>query len=200
MRENRGFTLNAVWFLIGVNIILFIATTLNSSIEWRLGLQAANFTEAPWKIVTNLFIHDRTNIFHILFNMITLFFFGTYLSTLIGDVKFLIIYFLGGLLGNAFFMLWVLYAPWANPWDKNLVTVIGASGAIFAVMGAMAVLRPQAKALMFFVVPLPLWAAILVGFLMLSFIPGIAWQGHLGGLVLGLIAGFILKKQQRYSL
>ena len=198
MRENRGFTLNAVWFLIGVNIILFIATTLNPDIEGRLGLQAASFTEEPWKIVTNLFIH--ADIFHILFNMITLFFFGTYLSTLIGEVKFLTIYFLGGLLGNAFFMLWVLYAPWADPWDKNLATLMGASGAIFAVMGAMAVLRPQAKALMFFVVPLPLWAAILIGFLMLSIIPNIAWQAHLGGLVLGLIAGFILRKQQRYSL
>ena len=197
MRENRGFTLNAVWFLIGVNIILFIATTLNSDIEWRLGLQAASFTEEPWKIVTNLFIH--ADILHILFNMITLYFFGTYLSTLIGDVKFLTIYFLGGLLGNAFFMLWAFYAPWAGTLDRY-TTAIGASGAIFAVMGAMAVLRPQAKALMFFVVPLPLWAAILVGFLMLSFIPGISWQGHLGGLVLGLIAGFILRKQQRYSL
>ena len=195
MRENRGFTLNAVWFLIGVNIILFIATTLNSDIEWRLGLQAASFTEEPWKIVTNLFIH--ADILHILFNMITLYFFGTYLSTLIGDVKFLTIYFLGGLLGNAFFMLWAFYAPWAGTLDRY-TTAIGASGAIFAVMGAMAVLRPQAKALMFFVVPLPLWAAILVGFLMLSFIPGISWQGHLGGLVLGLIAGFILRKQQRY--
>jgi len=197
MRENRGFTLNAVWFLIGVNIILFIATTLNSDIEWRLGLQAASFTEEPWKIVTNLFIH--ADILHILFNMITLFFFGTYLSTLIGDVKFLTIYFLGGLLGNAFFMLWALYAPWAGPLDRY-TTAIGASGAIFAVMGAMAVLRPQAKALMFFVVPLPLWVAVLFGFLILSIIPGIAWQGHLGGLVLGLMAGFILKKQRRYSL
>jgi membrane associated rhomboid family serine protease len=194
MRENRGFTLNAVWFLIGVNIILFIATTLNSDIEWRLGLQAASFTEEPWKIVTNLFIH--ADILHILFNMITLFFFGTYLSTLIGDVKFLTIYFLGGLLGNAFFMLWALYAPWADPLDRY-TTAIGASGAIFAVMGAMAVLRPQAKALMFFVVPLPLWAAVLFGFLVLSFIPDVAWQAHLGGLVLGLIAGFLLRNQQR---
>ena len=197
MRENRGFTLNAVWFLIGVNIILFIATTLNSDIEWRLGLQAASFTEEPWKIVTSLFIH--ANILHILFNMITLYFFGTYLLTLIGEVKFLTIYFLGGLLGNAFFMLWALYAPWADPLDRY-TTAIGASGAIFAVMGAMAVLRPQAKALMFFVVPLPLWVAVLFGFLILSIIPGIAWQGHLGGLVLGLIAGFILKQQRRYSL
>ena len=194
MRENRGFTLNAVLFLIGVNIILFIATTLNSSIEFRLGLQPASFTEEPWKIVTNLFIH--ANIFHILFNMITLYFFGTYLLTLIGEIKFLTIYFLGGLLGNAFFILWAFYAPWAGSLDRY-TTIIGASGAIFAVMGAMVALRPQAKALMFFVIPLPLWAAVLVGFLMLSLIPDVAWQAHLGGLVLGLIAGFLLRNQQR---
>ena len=112
---------------------------------------------------------------------------------LVGERKFLITYFLGGLVGNGFFMLWALYTPWGNSYDY----VIGASGAIFAVMGALVVLRPQAKALAFFVVPLPLWAAVLFGFLILSFIPNVAWQAHLGGLVLGLIAGFLLKNQQR---
>ncbi len=192
--ENRGFTLNAVLFLIGVNIILFVATSLNSTIETRLGLEPANFTTDPWTIVTSLFIH--ANIFHILFNMITLYFFGTYLLALIGEIKFLVIYFLGGLLGNAFFMLWAFYSPWASYLDRYTL-VIGASGAIFAVMGAMVVLRPQAKALMFFVIPLPLWAAVLFGFLVLSFIPDVAWQAHLGGLVLGLIGGFLLRNQQR---
>lgn len=196
MRDDRGFNVNAVWFLIGINLILFIATTFNDDLFWRLGLQPGYFTEEPWTIVTNLFIHD--GFFHIFGNMITLYFFGTYLCALVGDGKFLITYFLGGLLGNALCILYALHSPWANPIIDPYVTYIGASGAVFAVGGALAVLRPNAKVIIFPIpAPLPLWIAVLGGFLVISLFPNVAWQAHLGGLVLGLVAGLFFRGNQR---
>lgn len=187
MNRRRGFSLNAIWFLIGVNLIFFIATTIDPELRIILGLQPASFTEEPWTIVTCLFIH--AGFFHIFANMFTLYFFGTYVSMLIGENKFLIIYFLGGLLGNIFFMvLGDFYA-----------VVIGASGAVFAVGGALTVLRPNLRVMIFPIpAPIPLWIAVIGMFLIISLFPNVAWQAHLGGLLLGLIAGYFFRKRQRY--
>ncbi len=77
------------------------------------------------------------------------------------------------------------------------VVAIGASGAVFAVGGALAVLRPQLRVFIIPIpVPIPLWAAVIGGFLIIS--PGVAWQAHLGGLVLGLLVGYLFKRRKRY--
>jgi membrane associated rhomboid family serine protease len=47
--------------------------------------------------------------------------------------------------------------------------------------------------------PIPLWVAVTGGFLLLSFMPSVAWQAHLGGLVVGLVAGLIFRSRVRYS-
>ena len=76
---------------------------------------------------------------------------------------------------------------------------VGASGAIFALGGALAVMRPRLKVFVFPVpVPVPLWAAVIGGFFIISLLPGIAWQAHLGGLVFGLIAGYFFRRRERY--
>jgi membrane associated rhomboid family serine protease len=46
--------------------------------------------------------------------------------------------------------------------------------------------------------PLPLWVAVIGGFIIISFFPQVAWQAHLGGLVVGLVVGLIFKKKQRF--
>ncbi len=189
--RRRGFDLSALWFLIGVNVILFLLTSLEPDLTVRLGLQPVSFTSEPWTILTSLFIH--ANFSHILGNMITLYFFGTYLSMLVGERYFLITYFIGGLLGNAFLLVYELYAPWGDPY----VLGVGASGAIFAVGGALAVLRPMARVYLFFIIPLPLWVGVIGGFLIMSLIPNVAWQAHLGGLLFGLIAGYFFRERQQ---
>jgi membrane associated rhomboid family serine protease len=121
--------------------------------------------------------------------MLTLYFFGTYLYRLIGQGRFLFVYFGGGILGS---ILFILLAP---PFS----IAVGASGAIFALAGALVVMRPKLPVLIFPIpVPIPLWLAVIGGFLILSFLPYIAWQAHLGGLVLGLIAGYFFRKRERY--
>jgi membrane associated rhomboid family serine protease len=132
-----------------------------------------------------MFVHGGFT--HILFNMISLYFLGSFFLRAAGERSFLAVFFLGGLAGNIFFILL------ANP----LSIGIGASGAIFALGGALAVIVPRVPVLVFPIpVPVPLWVAILI-FLLLSFLPGIAWQAHLGGLSLGLIAGLIFRRRRR---
>jgi membrane associated rhomboid family serine protease len=183
----RGFGITAVWVLIGINLVLFIATSINKDLIWFLGLQPAGLLDRPWTLVTNLFIH--ANIGHILANMVTLFFFGSFFCRLVGVRNFLITYFVGGMLGN---ILFILLAP------SSYSIAIGASGAIYALAGALVVMMPSLRVLLFFVFPMPLWVVVLLFFVFWSFIPGIAWQGHLGGLVFGLAMGFFLRRRGRY--
>ena len=76
---------------------------------------------------------------------------------------------------------------------------VGASGAVFAVGGALAVMRPKLKVFIFPIpLPLNLWIAVIGGLVILSFLPYVAWQAHLGGLIVGLIAGYIFRRKERY--
>ena len=192
-RSYGGFSLGLIGYLIITNLILFIATLINGDLIYLFGLQPASFLAKPWTIITNLFIHGgteyiRLNIGHILGNMITLYFFGSYLIQLIGERNFLVVYFLGGILGNILFIL--LGFPFS--------TVVGASGAVFALGGALTVMQPRLKVFIIPIpVPIPLWVAVIGGFLILSFLPLVAWQAHLGGLICGLIAGYIFRRRER---
>ncbi len=184
-RSYQSFKLNSVWILIVANFLLFVATTIVPGLLFLLGLQPVNFLHSPWTIVTNLFIH--ADMWHIIANMLTLYFYGTYLAQLIGESKFLIVYFGGGILGN---ILFILLAP-------SLLTVIGASGAIFALGGTLAVMRPELRVFIFPIpVPVYLWIAVIGGFFILSFFQNVAWQVHLGGLIFGLIAGYFFRKRE----
>ncbi len=192
-RSYQGFRLTPIWVLIAVNFLLLIATYINGDLIYFLfGLRPATFVYQPWTILTNLFIHG--GLWHLAANMLTLYFFGTYLFQLLGRNKFLIVYFGGGILGNVLFVLFGYTLG-----IDFFTTAVGASGAIFALGGTLAVLRPKLKVFIFPIpVPLPLWVAVIGGFLVISFLPFIAWQAHLGGLVFGLIAGYFLRKRERY--
>ena len=186
-RRYQRFKLSPILVLIAVNFLLFIATLIAPGLIFLLGLQPAGFLLRPWTILTCMFVHS--GFWHIIANMLTLYFFGTYLYRLIGQGRFLFVYFGGGILGG------ILYLLLASPFS----IAIGASGAVFALAGALVVMRPKLPVLIFPIpVPIPLWLAVIGGFLILSFLPYIAWQAHLGGLVLGLIAGYFFRKRERY--
>lgn len=188
-RTHQSFKLTPLWVIVIANILLFVITTVDITLTSLFGLQPASLLARPWTIVTNLFIH--VGLWHITANMLALYFFGTYLSRLLGDSRFLIVYFLGGILGNIFF---ILLAP-------AYAIAVGASGAIFALGGALAVMRPRLRVIVIPIpTPLPLWAAVIGGFVIISLFPFVAWQAHLGGLALGLMAGYIFRKRERHFL
>jgi len=192
MRSYRAVNLNVLWFLIVLNLLVFVlelitggGSVARTPLIPALGLTPIWLPKHPWTIVTSIFVHGSFT--HILFNMISLYFLGSFLIRAAGDRSFLAVFFLGGLAGN------VLFALLAHPYS----TGVGASGAIYALGGALAVMAPRIPVLVFPIpVPVPLWAAIII-FLFLSFVPGIAWEAHLGGLLLGLVAGIILKRRRQ---
>ncbi len=196
-----GFLQNPVYLIIIVNFIIYIASLVLIKMGYRnefvgnLGLASNLFTEKPWTIITNMFTH--TEFWHIFGNMITLFFFGQVIYKLVGTKWFLLLYFVGGIIGNLFF-IWL---------GSPLSIVIGASGAVYALAGALMVMMPKMQVAVWGILPMPLWAVILLFFVLWS-IPGVfsdiagqsqvAWQAHLGGLAAGLITGFFFRRRYRY--
>ena len=186
MRTYRTVNLSVLWFLIALNVVIFIITLLRPEIILFLGLTPALLPQQPWTIISSIFVHG--SILHILFNMIALYFLGSFLIRVAGERSFLAVFFLGGLAGNLLFVLL------ANPFS----TGVGASGGIFALAGALAVIVPRVPVFILFIpIPMPLWIAVII-LLVLSFLfANIAWQAHLGGLLLGLIAGLIFRRRRR---
>ena len=186
MRYRRTAGISSILVLVGINVLLFIASVIVPELIYLFGLRPVALLQMPWTIVTSMFMHS--GFWHLFANMLTLYFFGTALVGLVGERSFLLVYFLGGILGNVAFIF--LGSPFS--------IVIGASGAVYALGGALAVLRPRVKVFVFPIpVPVPLWAAIIGGFIILSLVPFIAWQAHLGGLILGLIAGYFFRRRER---
>jgi membrane associated rhomboid family serine protease len=181
-----------IWVIMGINLILLIVTNIAPTVLVYLGLIPVIIDDRPWTIITSIFLHG--GIWHLLTNMITLFFFGRYISTLLGERKFLIVYFVGGISGNLLYLLIALYTPFG----ESFSLAIGASGAVFALGGVLAVMRPKIKVIILPVpIPIPLWVAVIGGFLVISLFPSVAWQAHLGGLAWGLAIGYFFKKRER---
>ena len=191
-RNPRMVNLTPLFVLIGINILVFFATSIVSNsvfgispaLRDQIGVSYSTFSSQPWTIVTAMFAHD--GILHIMFNMLALYFYGMYVMALVGEVRFFLVYFIGGLIGNVFFLL-----------INHTGNAVGASGAIFALGGLLVVLVPRLKVMIFPIpIPLDLWIAIII-IALISLSPGVAWEAHLGGLLTGLAAGYIFKLQAR---
>lgn len=175
----------------GINVLIFLLLLFKQNLVYFLGMQPAAVLAMPWTVITAMFTH--ASFWHILANMFTFYFFARFVMGLVGTRFMVIIYLVGGIIGNIFFILIALIFP-----DNMYHIVIGASGAVFALGGTLAVLRPTLRVIAFPIpIPMPLWVAILIGFVILSIIPGIAWQAHLGGVICGVIFGLFLRNRAR---
>lgn len=90
-----------------------------------------------WTLLTSMFVH--ASFFHLFANMFSLFFVGMFLEKIIGKKRFFWLYLLSGIVGGVFFVAWaILFGDIAMPG-------VGASGAIFGLLGVLAVLVPYSK-------------------------------------------------------
>ena len=173
--------------IIAVNVVVFLLIHLTGGVTspllYRMELVAKSFLfqgsvysgvedGAYWRLITSTFVHVDT--FHLLFNMFAIWIFGPALETLLGRWRYLALYLTCALAGSV--SVYVLTRP--------EVATIGASGAVFGLLGAALVISYQRKLDI-------TWLIVMLGFnLVYGFIrPDISWQGHVGGLVAGLALG-----------
>nr|WP_069385521.1 rhomboid family intramembrane serine protease [Cellulosimicrobium cellulans] len=133
----------------------------------------------PYRFLTSAFLHATSPV-HILFNMYALWITGPFLEQMLGRWRFAALYALSAVGGSVGYLV-LAGGPLADAWYQP---VVGASGAVFGLFGAvLVVLRRTGRNAMQIVVLIGINVAL--GF----FFPGIAWQAHLGGLVVGALLG-----------
>jgi membrane associated rhomboid family serine protease len=146
--------------------------------------------KSPWfAIVISMFLHG--SVAHVLFNMWFLWIFGNNVEEAFGVIAYLAMYLLGGVAATLVFVF-------ANP--TSTVPLVGASGAIAAVLGVYAVLFPGHRIISlvgWWLVPLP--AALFLGiWFVAQFGLGgtmVAWEAHAGGFVFGVVAALFLRRR-----
>jgi membrane associated rhomboid family serine protease len=162
--------------IIGVTVLVYALQFLSGQLVTVLLTYRPFLTELqPWTMITAAFVHSPNSIFHILFNMFSLFIFGPILERLLGRVRFLVLYLIAAFGGSVAVLL---LAP-----ERG---VLGASGAIFGLMGAFFIIQRRLGGNNLQIV-LVVGLNLVIGFL----IPGISWQAHLGGLLAGAAVAFV---------
>ena len=179
--------------LIALNVIVYVATVVNgiglNAPQGELYYKGAVFVDNAflpgqgladgewWRLLTATFLH--ANLLHLGMNMLVLYLLGIAVEQALGTTRFLMVYFAAGVAGSAGAILFSPNAP-----------TVGASGAIYGIMGSLLVLEYMAtgslagQAMGFIVINLALTFAI----------PGISIGGHLGGLAGGVVATYALAR------
>ena len=140
-----------------------------------------------WRLFTAMFMH--AGIRHLLNNMLLLYVLGSSLESLLGPVRFLILYLAGGLIGNI--AAWRFYV-----WQGRSVVAVGASGAVFAVMGALLwivlISKGQVRGLSLRQMLVMLGFSLYFGFAS----AGVSNAAHIGGLLGGFVLSMLLYRKK----
>ncbi|MDO5726438.1 MAG: rhomboid family intramembrane serine protease [Bowdeniella nasicola] len=152
---------------------------------WFMFVPALGLSE-PWRFITNAFLH--VGFLHLVMNMLALWMIGQALEPILGRWRYVALYLLSALGGSvALVVLAMNQMDWLTP-------AVGASGAIFGLFGALFVLGKKAHTDMRSI-------SVLIGLnLIYGFVvPNIAWQAHIGGLIVGaaVMWGLITSAQRR---
>ncbi|ATW88397.1 hypothetical protein halTADL_1642 [Halohasta litchfieldiae] len=196
---------NMAYTLLGLMWITFLLQLI-VNVLFGPAVFTAVFTLSPahpeylWTWITSIFSHG--GLYHLAANSIALFFFGPIVERYTGSKKFLLLFLGAGMAAGLGHVGVALLTGDYTP-------VLGASGAVFAILGVLTILNPDMKVLLFFVLPIPLYiltfgfAAISVLFLIDPSAAGTVGMGdvahfaHLVGLVIGLWYGRKLKGEVR---
>ncbi|GAA3175235.1 rhomboid family intramembrane serine protease [Streptomyces virens] len=172
--------------LLGINVAVFLAVQIRPSLLrdlYLIGvwppapfLPSSGVADGEWyRLVTSMFTHEE--IWHIGFNMLSLWWLGGPLEQALGRARYLALYLISGLAGSA---LTYLLA-------SGTTASLGASGAIFGLFGATAVLMRRLRYDM-----RPIIALLVINLIFTFGWSNIAWQAHIGGLVAGVVIGYAM--------
>ena len=172
--------------LVAVNVVIWIAMLAQgSSISSPAGQifeKGALFGPLVahgdwWRLVTSMFLH--VSLVHIAFNMLALWWVGSAVENTIGHGRFLLVYFVSGLAGSAGALV-------ASP----LAVTVGASGAIFGILGAALILERQGM----YVLGGSALTWIVINLVLSFTLSGISVGGHIGGLIGGILCMLALSR------
>lgn len=175
--------------LIGLNVAVFmLQLSIGDDFTARFELVGSAYfpglgsmegvAEGQWyRLLTSMFLHADGNPMHIIFNMLSLWWIGGPLEAALGRARYLALYLVSGLAGSA--LTYLIAAP-------NQPS-LGASGAIFGLFGATAVLMRRLNYDM-----RPILALLVINLIFTFGASNIAWQAHIGGLVAGVVIGYAM--------
>lgn len=185
--------------LVVVNVVIFCITAINqylipgggiyANILYNYAFWPGDFLQGQflWTLITNLFLH--ADFFHIFFNMLTLVIFGIDVEYGLGKINFILLYFFSGIIANLLHLVTTMaFLPAASLW----IPTVGASGAIFGVMGAYLFLYPRSEGFLYFYlagvrtkawVIISIYVAIEIIYAFVFLGSNIAHFAHLGGFI-----------------
>lgn len=169
-------------------VVFLISLIFPAFVYHYLALNPDYVMQRPWTLITYMFVHADFN--HLFWNMLFLFFFGMELERRVGESKFLQIYMLSGIVAAL---------------GQMMISggfMVGASGALFGAMGCLAVIAPEIRILLFFVIPMSIRGAVvlfaLIDFLTMGSADNIAHMAHIVGLLVGLAYGQTMRRSPGY--
>lgn len=155
-----------------INLVIWLLQVIPGSTVTTTLLYAPLLTVIePWRMITAGFVHSPDSVWHILLNAYSIYIFGRVIEPMLGPGRFLALYLIS-IFGGSAMVLWL---------SEPVTPVVGASGAFFGLMGAyLIMLRAIGDN-----------SGLLVGLIAVNLafgflVPGISWQGHLGGLLAGM--------------
>ena len=158
--------------LIMINLVIWLLQVIpGSTVTTNLFYAPLLTVIEPWRMITAGFVHSPDSFWHILLNAYSIYIFGRVIEPMLGPARFLALYLIS-IFGGSAMVLWL---------SEPVVPVVGASGAFFGLMGAyLIMLRAIGDN-----------SGLLVGLIAVNLafgflVPGISWQGHLGGLLAGM--------------
>lgn len=178
---------NAAFIVIGINLLVFIVTYIDPQMSRYLSLNPLLIIKGKmyWQVFTYQFVHGSFS--HLFFNMLAILFFGIAVERRIGSKEFLLLYLVSGTLcGILSFLLYIVAGTW-------YVFLMGASGAVFALLLAYAVLYPDSVIYIWGILPVPApllvigYAGIEVFSMLTGANQGVAHSAHLFGLAVAWV-------------
>ncbi len=162
-----------------------------SSLIDSLGFSPHDVVDASrsYTLLTSMYMHASLE--HLFFNLLGLILIGIVFEQKIGTRPYLFLYLVTGLCGSLTFA--------ALRWSQPGLIAVGASGAIFGILGAFTRLYPRERFMLFFIpVAMPLWVIVvgylLIQLLLLSTTTNVAVEAHIGGLISGILLAPVVVK------
>jgi membrane associated rhomboid family serine protease len=191
-RRVGGLVAPATMTLVGINVFVYVVTVFQGggisspggTMFEKGALVGVLVSDGEWwRLITAMFLH--ASLLHLGFNTLALYWLGSIVEQAIGTWRFVLVYFAAGLAGSAGAL--IFSSPFA--------ITVGASGAIFGIMGALMILEYHATGSL----AGQAMGLIVINLALTFTIPNISIGGHLGGLVAGILATFALVRTRAMS-